>query len=126
MPEQRVKRKFLVSKVMFAFAAATFFASWARLFPPTLVEKAFSRTLFPTISHIFGVVADALPFSWLDVTILAALLLLLYSVRRREWWFLAGVVSFLYLWFFWTWGLNYHRPPLVQRLQVSLSGVNDS
>jgi hypothetical protein len=107
-------------------AICTFLASWGRLFSGDLVERAYSRSVFPTFSHIFGVVADTLPFSWIDVWILVAAGILFYGIRKRKWVFLGGVVSVFYLWFFWTWGLNYHRPSLTSRLQLRLRDLSDS
>src|SRR6185295_18736793 len=98
---------------------------WARLFPSGFVERTYSRAIFPTISHMFGIVADAVPFSWLDVWILAAVAFLIYGVRKRRWLFLAGVASFFYLWFFWTWGLNYHRPLIADRLHLGTKALTD-
>lgn len=125
MVNQTVKKKLPFSSMLVGLAIATFLASWARLFPSGFVERAYSRALFPTISHMFGVVADAVPFSWLDVWILAAAAFLIYGIRKRRWMFLAGVVSFFYLWFFWAWGLNYHRPPLAGRMHLEASALTD-
>src|SRR5436190_1596340 len=126
MRHKTVNKKFPFSVLLFVLAIATFIASWARLFPSGVVEKAYSRLVFPTISHMFGVVADAVPFSWLDVWILAGLALLIYGIRKRRWMFLAGAGSFFYLWFFWTWGLNYHRPLLTDRLHLQTNALTDS
>jgi hypothetical protein len=126
MDNQRVKKKLPLSVLLILLAICTFLASWGRLFPGDLVEKAYSRTVFPTISHISGLVADSLPFSWLDVWIVVAVALLFYGIRKRKWLFLGGVFSIFYLWFFWSWGLNYHRPSLTSRLQVRLRDLSDS
>jgi hypothetical protein len=126
MVNQRVKKKLPISALLIMLAICTFLASWGRLFPGDLVERAYSRSVFPTISHIFGVVADTLPFSWIDVWILVAVGILFYGIRKRKWMFLGGLVSIFYLWFFWSWGLNYHRPSLTSRLQLRLKGLSDS
>jgi hypothetical protein len=42
---------------------------------------------------------------------------------RRRWRLLIPVISLAYLWFFWGWGLNYHRLPLEKRLQLDSSGL---
>jgi hypothetical protein len=125
MANETVKRKFPLSAILPVLAIATFLASWARLFPSRLVENVYSRWAFPPISHKFGILADAVPFSWLDVWILAGVVLLIYGVRKRRWMLLAGAISFFYLWFFWTWGLNYHRPLLAQRLGIETNTLTD-
>jgi hypothetical protein len=126
MRNQTVKKKFPFSASLLVLAIATFLASWVRLFPPHTVDNLYSRTVFPTISHIFAIGADAVSFSWLDVWILGACVLLVYAVRKKRWMLLAGSVSFFYLWFFWTWGLNYHRPPVAERMRLGTNDVTDS
>jgi hypothetical protein len=126
MRNQTVKKKFPFSASLVGLAIATFLASWARLFPSEIVDKLYSRSVFPTISHIFAIGADAISFSWLDVWIAGAVVLLVYSIRKKRWMFLAGTVSFFYLWFFWTWGLNYHRPPVADRLRLGTKDLTDS
>src|SRR6185295_14887635 len=109
MGAERVKLKVPISAVLFALATVTFLASWAELFPREWVENQYSRRAFPTISHVFGRMADAIPISWLDVWILVSLGILIYCIFRRRWRPVLGTASFFYLWFFWGWGLNYHR-----------------
>jgi len=113
-----VKHKFPIFFVLPGLAAVTFLASWAQLFPQQLVENSYSRGVFPTISHVFGAMSAAIPISWLDVWILVCGGILIYAVYQRRWAVLVGVASFFYLWFFWGWGLNYHRPPVATRLQL--------
>jgi len=123
MDIQRVKKKLPLSIVLTILAGTTFLASWAQVFPPQMVENTYSRGIFPTISHVFGSMADVIPFSWLDVWIVGSAAFLIYTVSRRRWRLLAGVGSAFYLWFFWGWGLNYHRPPLANRLHLDPGGL---
>ena len=126
MRHQTVNKKFPPSMLVFALAVATFIASWAQLFPSRVVESVYSRLAFPTISYMFSFAADAVPFSWLDAFILGGIVILLYGLRKRKWKVLAGLVSVFYLWFFWTWGLNYHRLPLAGRLHLEqTNGLTD-
>jgi hypothetical protein len=113
-----VKNKFPFSALLFSVAAVTFLASWLQLFPRGWVEKLYSRAVFPKISYAFGLLADLIPFSWLDPLILACAAILIYGVFRRRWRLLVGAASLLYLGFFWSWGLNYHRPPVSDRLHL--------
>ncbi len=125
MRNKAVKHKLPFSAMLPGLALATFLASWAGLFPSRIVERVFSRGVFPAMSHVFGIVADAVPFSWLDVWILAVVAFVVYGLRKKRWMFLAGVASFFYLWFFWTWGLNYHRLPLAERMHLATDGMTD-
>ena len=96
----------------------TFIFSWAAVYPSRLVERLYARTIFPKISQLAGEFADSVPFSWLDVAIPLGILLLVLLVRKRRWVWIANAAASLYLIFFWTWGLNYHREPLISKLQV--------
>jgi len=115
---QGVKHKFPVSVVLFLLAVVTILASWLEVFPRHWVEKLYSRGIFPTISHFFSLLSDLIPISWLDLWIPGSLALLIYVLLRRRWRVLVGAVSLFYLWFFWGWGLNYHRPVVSERLQL--------
>lgn len=115
---QRVKHKVPVSFILFGLAIVTILASWLEIFPRQWVEKLYSRGVFPTISHGFAALSDLLPVSWLDFWIPGCVALLIYVLYRRRWRVLVGVASFFYLWFFWGWGLNYHRPLVSERLQL--------
>jgi hypothetical protein len=111
-----VKRKFPAAIALAGLAVVTALSSWAMLFPPRLVESFYSRRLFPTISHIAGWFADSIPFSWVDVWILAGVFTVVFSVRQKNWRFPLGLISAAYLIFFWGWGLNYHRFPIEIRM----------
>jgi len=120
---QGVKHKFPVSVVLFLLAVVTILASWLEVFPRHWVEKLYSRGIFPTISHFFSLLSDLIPISWLDLWIPGSLALLIYVLYCRRWRLLLGAVSFFYLWFFWGWGLNYHRPRVSDRLQLELREI---
>lgn len=123
---RRVKHKFPVSLVLFLLAAVTFLTSWLQVYPRDWVEKVYARRLFPAISYGFGLLADAVPFSWLDLVVASCIAILIYGVYHRRWGLLVGTASLLYLCFFWSWGLNYHRPPVAERLGLDTSGVREA
>ena len=122
----RVKRKLPFFAIPVGLAILTFLASWGKLFPPGLVETVYARRVFPAISRVSAFMADAIPFSWLDIWIPAAVLFIIYSVARRRWKLLAATTAVFYLWFFWGWGLNYHRPPLASRLELNVDELTDA
>lgn len=126
MANKTVKKKVPFLAIFMAVATLTFLASWADVFPRSLVESAYSRRIFPTISHVFGLMAGFLPISWLDVWILVSVVILIYALSRRRWALLFGFASIFYLWFFWGWGLNYHRLPLSRRLEIQTAAVSAS
>jgi uncharacterized protein DUF3810 len=106
------------SRVLPILAVLTFISSWAAVYPARLVESGFARTIFPRISRLAGFIADAISLSWLDVAAPAALVLLVWLIYKRSWRVLLNVTAALYLIFFWSWGLNYHREPLASRLPL--------
>ena len=117
MVELRVKGKLWKKQLALpALAILTFTLSWAGAFPQEFVENWYSRAIYPTISRVARIFADAASFAWLDVIIPIGLTLLVVAVRRRKFYFLANAVAVLYLIFFFTWGLNYHREPLISKI----------
>src|SRR5438874_7227095 len=103
----------------------TFISSWLAVYPPNLVERWYARIWFPKISHLAGKFADAIGISWLDLAIPAGIVLLILLVRKRRWAWLLNLAAVLYLIFFWSWGLNYHRLPLASKLQLDSSRMSD-
>ena len=115
--EKLRKRQWIVP----ALAAATFLFSWTGTFPQNFVENLYSRIVYPWISSAAGRLADVVPFSWLDLVIPVGLTALIVAVHRRKFLLVANGVAALYLIFFWSWGLNYHRQPLAVKLPSDAS-----
>src|SRR5690242_14390013 len=90
----------------------TFIFSWISLYPSALVERWYAELLFPRISQFAAHIADAISISWLDLLIPVGVVSVVILGRKRRWLLLLNMVAVLYLIFFWTWGLNYHRKPL--------------
>jgi uncharacterized protein DUF3810 len=99
-------------------ALLTFIFSWTGAYPVRLVEAWYARGFFPGLSQVAGRFADSVPFAWLDVGIPAAVILLVLFGRKRRWAWLVNIAAAGYLVFFWSWGLNYHRPRLASKLQT--------
>jgi len=127
MVELRVKGKLWKKQLALpALAILTFTLSWAGAFPQEFVENWYSRAIYPTISRVARIFADAASFAWLDVIIPIGLTLLVVAVRRRKFYFLANAVAVLYLIFFFTWGLNYHREPLISKIPYDLQRTDNA
>jgi Protein of unknown function (DUF3810) len=112
----RARKKRRLAWVLPALALLTFISSWTSIFPRSAIERWYARLIFPAVSHAMGRLADLVSFSWLDVAVPLGAVLLVLLVRRRRWTLLANIIAALYLIFFWTWGLNYHREPLDAKL----------
>jgi hypothetical protein len=84
------------------------------------VELWYARRIFPIISTTAEKLADSTPFSWLDVAIPLAIILVMWLIYQRLWKLLLNIIAIGYLIFFWSWGLNYHRQPLVSKLPMDV------
>jgi hypothetical protein len=111
-----VVKKRPLAWILPALALLTFISSWTSIYPRSAVERWYARLIFPAVSQVMGRFADLVSFSWLDVALPAAVVLLVLLIRGRRWTWLANIFAALYLIFFWTWGLNYHREPLDSKL----------
>jgi hypothetical protein len=96
----------------------TILASWFGFFPQALVERWYGRRIFPIISAAAEKVADFTSFSWFDLAVPVGVALGGGLIVRRRWKLLANLTGIIYLSFFWTWGLNYHRQPLASKLPI--------
>ena len=121
-----VKSKFLRRLLwgLAVLALASLMLSYFGWIPSSLVESLYARRVYPLVSSLMGFLADAVGFSWLDLLVPLAILSTPYFVYRRKFLQLLAFISAGYLLFFWTWGLNYHRPPLVTKLDFSAERVN--
>lgn len=72
---------------------------------------------------LVGKLADVAPFAWLDALIAIGVGTVIFSLYRRHFLAVAYITAGAYLFFFWTWGLNYHRVPLTQKLQFDARAV---
>ena len=104
-------------------ALGSFIASWADLFPDQFVETWYARTLFPIISSVISPVGRLIGGSLMDLVLPGALLLFAYLAYRRRGLAILGLLASGYLIFFWTWGVNYHRQPLDEKLDFQSERV---
>jgi hypothetical protein len=99
-----------------------------------LIERAYSRTVYPILSNMFVPIWSALPFSvagtMLVLLPILGIVALIISWRRWvpnfAWWMrwvwrALGLVALLGWWFVLGWGANYRREPLTTQLGLILS-----
>lgn len=91
--------------------------------PTSAVEHWFSLRAFPIISYCFGLIANVTDYAWLDILLVVAILYICASLWRRRWMAIAVTAAALYLIFFWSWGLNYHRQPLISKLSTATADM---
>ena len=103
--------------------------------PPAAVERYYSRGVYPWIQKILTTLSNTTAIAWLDVGVAVGLCLLLVAfVRRtrRAGWkrglraagvLLLWIVAVVYLQFLVTWGFNYRRTPLENKLAFDQSRV---
>ena len=100
-------------------------AAWAGIFPAPIVEAWYSRWIFPGIARILAPLAGAVPFSWIDIVLPASLIGIVWLFAKRKLSSVLAVLALGYLFFFFSWGLNYQRMPLVSKLDYRASEVTD-
>lgn len=115
MGKLTVKQKVPVCKALGTLAVLTFLLSFFDLLPAAWIEAPFARSIFPTVSHISSA-ADTVPFSLLDVWIVGMMATAALAIRFRRFQGVVSAAALSYLWFFWTWGIYYHRVPVERRL----------
>lgn len=107
---------------------------WLIQASPVLGE-AYSRYLYPVVATVLTAVSRFVPFSLYDLLIVAAvagtvLVLVGVALRRLSWRkALKGVcytVGWLYVAFYWLWGMNYFRQNFYVRNQLPRAEVCDS
>jgi hypothetical protein len=103
--------------------------------PPWLVERWYSLAFYPRVQNVLTSVSNLVPIFLVDVASAALLIVAIVFVRRRvrrDGWKSAArasvvalvvLVSVVYLVFLVTWGLNYRRIPLEQKLAYDASRV---
>jgi hypothetical protein len=97
--------------------------------PPALVETWYSDGIYPVLQRIVTRCSNAIPFALFDVVaisaVAAAAVVIVRCVRHAGWARgaaaaavqLLTVAAIIYLAFLVTWGLNYRRVPLEEKLQ---------
>lgn len=87
----------------------------------------YAREVYPLVSFLLSGVAAAVPFSLCEVVVVGAFLFLVaYPLvarhRKKAWRVIAGieveVVLWIYVWFYWGWGMNYFRDDFFVRSGV--------
>lgn len=104
--------------------------------PASLVERWYSRGVYPPLQRALTTTSNIVPFAIFDVLLIAAVPVVVLGVRRNiraEGW-LAGaarsgvqavtLAAIVYLVFLASWGLNYRRTPLAEQLAFDQERVN--
>ena len=106
--------------------------------PDTLVERWYSNGLYLRLQPVLTTVSNAVPFAFFDVlcvtALIVAVLFVTRQVRKAGW--RRGLASVggrllmsaavVYIVFLATWGLNYRRVPLRDKLRFDAARLNPS
>ena len=104
--------------------------------PASIVERWYSTRVFVGLQAVLTPLSNVVPIALLDVLVCGAVAvwigLAVVDVRRRGWVRAAGPIGVrtlawsaaLYLVFLATWGLNYRRVPLADKLQFDRTAVS--
>lgn len=110
-----------------AVAALAALAALAPL-PATAVERSYSRGIFPALQHVLTTASNLVPFALFDVLWIGAVAMTAVLVRRRVRAYgwpgglahsavaLLAAALVVYLAFLATWGLNYRRVPMFDKV----------
>lgn len=110
-------------------AALTFFLV-LQLLPkyPNFVEQYYSNGLYPILNLITSNFASQFPFSLSELSLWCMILfgipIIINRIRKKKMNIsrillnLAMTISFVYVWFYLFWGINYFRAPLKAKLQL--------
>ncbi|MEX2272473.1 MAG: DUF3810 family protein [Vicinamibacterales bacterium] len=109
-------------------------ALWIAPIPAPLIERWYSRGVYPAWQRGATTASNFAPFAMFDLLLLAAAILLLLIAARarraRSWRYaasrlllLAGVTG---LWFQLAWGLNYRRLPIAETMGLTTTAGSDA
>jgi hypothetical protein len=98
--------------------------------PRHIVERVYSRGVYPIVQPRLTALSNSTPFAWFDalvvVTVAATIAMWTVRIRRRQRgagttiaglaFDTAALAAVLYVWFLFAWGLNYQRQPLREQL----------
>ena len=101
--------------------------------PRAVVERVYSRGLYPLLQPSLTGISNSTSFAFFDIVVLVSVVatIAMWIVRlrrRKDGWAravghltvdTAALCAVLYLWFLFTWGLNYRREPLRAQLDFS-------
>jgi len=93
---------------------------------PGSVADAYARNIFPRISSGLAPIGGLIAVSWIDILIPLLLLTGVFLIYLRRPMALAGLLGAGYLFFFFSWGVNYQRSPLETRLDYRVDAVTDA
>lgn len=94
--------------------------------PRSLVEEQYSMRAYPIIQRAVTAASNATALAWFDGLLLAgAIVILLLLVRRGRILNLLAFAACVWLLFLATWGLNYRRVPLREKLAYDEQRLSD-
>lgn len=100
---------------------------------PDFTEYFFSSVIYPRVTFILTFLFSWIPFSITEFVLAGLLLFIITGVilsilRKWKWkkflFILLNVVSLLYAWFYFGWGFNYYRKPLIERFDITNSAID--
>jgi len=93
-----------------------------------VLAEWYMRSCYPVIATVLSFISRWFPFSLLDVLVIVAIILLLFSIiriffrlKRFGRWIKALILNVLWIiiWFYMSWGIGYFRPDFYERFKVN-------
>lgn len=100
---------------------------------PEFIEKYYSNGIYPPISSFFRTILGWLPFSFGDILLIIAFILILRSIwlflknkknLTNTFFSIGAKLSILYFAFYLFWGMNYYRKPLQESMKLEIPEYN--
>jgi hypothetical protein len=119
----------------FLLAALILVMSRIALHFPGVTEKVYSENIYPLISEVLSSFSRLFPFSLWDIFWAVMILLLIVSIAgvvirkisfRMFLLRLGQILALMLAYFYLSWGFNYFRPALNERIGFEIKEVNDT
>lgn len=100
---------------------------------PDFTESVFASAIYPRVTFIFTFLFNRIPFSVTEIVLAGLFLFILTGMilaflRKWKWgkflFLCLNVVSLLYAMFYFGWGFNYYRKPLIERMFITNSAID--
>ena len=126
---KKIRLSYLRWAILFVLFSFVLFASIS-----SEVGEMYAVFIYPRTSEIISAISSLIPFSLDELTVLAFIFLLLgypFYARlksKRNWLHILGkeleFIAWVYVWFYWGWGMNYYRANFYQRAEVKPVAYN--
>ena len=103
---------------------ATLFIIFILKYYPELTDVFYGQGLYPVVRTVLDLVLIPFPFSLLLLFILLVMFLLALYIRKRSFRRVLNLAGWLIVTFYWLWGFNYFKSPLIKELNLQVVSID--